>query len=115
MSYVTEADTFTEAETKLYEHFGKGEDFSVKKLTIAPYSEIIRPEEGLEEPRYYKVNIKIITIDERTAKEKTTKVCHLVEAPNIDAARSNIKEVYSQTACDHEIASLVETKILEII
>lgn len=114
-SYVTPANTFSEAEAAVYKFFGVGEEVCVKKMAIAPYAEIFQSEDSIEETRYYKVVIKIFTIDERTAKEKSSKVYHLVEATDIDIARRNVREAYKSVACEYEIVSLVESKILEII
>ena len=114
-SYVTSAQTFTEAEANTYKHFGVGEDLDIKKITIAPYSNIIHPKYAPEEPRYYKVAVKITVLDDHTMKEKHSKVYHLVEAANIDTARANVYDAYKTTALDYDIVSLIETKILEII
>ena len=56
----------------------------------------------------------MITIDEKTDKQKKTPMFLLVRADNINEARKAVDDEYMKgTMIDYEISSVVETKIVE--
>ena len=63
---------------------------------------------------FYRVKINMITIDEKTDKQKKTPMFLLVRADNINEARKAVDDEYMKgTMIDYEISSVVETKIVE--
>ena len=63
---------------------------------------------------FYRVKINMITIDEKTDKQKKTPMYLLVRADNINEARKAVDDEYMKdTMIDYEISSVVETKIVE--
>ena len=63
---------------------------------------------------FYRVKINMITIDEKTDKQKKTPMFLLVRADNINEARKAVDDEYMKgTMTDYEISSVVETKIVE--
>ena len=63
---------------------------------------------------FYRVKINMITIDEKTDKQKKTPMFLLVRADNINEARKAVDDEYMKgTMVDYEISSVVETKIVE--
>lgn len=113
--YTVDAMTFGEAEKRITEemsHFISG-DFSVKNINPAPYGEIFFSDSTFDD-KFYKAKLQFITIDEKTEKEHKSNVCYLVEASNIEYARKNIDEVMDGTTIDYVIASIVETKIMDV-
>ena len=63
---------------------------------------------------FYRVKINMITIDEKTDKQKKTPMLLLVRADNINEARKAVDDEYMKgTMIDYEISSVVETKIVE--
>lgn len=114
-SYVVDALSFGEAEqriTKEMSHYISGE-FEVKNINPTPYGEIFFSDKS-DEDRYYKARLDFISIDEKTEKEKRTKVSYLVQGNCTQNAQKNIEEVMSGTAIDYVIASIVETTILDV-
>lgn len=114
-TYVVDALTFGEAEeniTREMSHYISG-DFDIKNINPAPYSEIFFSDKYTDD-KYYRVKLSFITIDERTQKEKKSKVTYLVQANSLEQARKNTEEVMNGTMIDYEFASVTETKILDV-
>jgi hypothetical protein len=113
--YVVDAISFGEAEesiTGILTKYISG-DFDIKNINPAPYSEIFFSDKDTDD-KYYKVKLAFITIDERTQKEKKSKVTYLVQANSLEQARKNTEEVMSGTMIDYEFVSVTETKILDV-
>lgn len=114
-TYVVDALTFGEAEeniTREMSHYISG-DFDIKNINPAPYSEIFFSDKDTDD-KYYRVKLSFITIDERTQKEKKSKVTYLVQANSLEQARKNTEEVMNGTMIDYEFVSVTETKILDV-
>ena len=114
-TYVVDALTFGEAEeniTREMSHYISG-DFDIKNINPAPYSEIFFSDKDTDD-KYYRVKLSFITIDEKTQKEKKSKVTYLVQANSLEQARKNTEEVMNGTMIDYEFASVTETKILDV-
>ena len=56
----------------------------------------------------------MITIDEKSNKEKKTKVRYLVQGDTIEKARKNVDEIMGKTMIDYNITSLKETSIMDV-
>lgn len=114
-SYAVDALSFAEAEQRITEEmepFVTGE-FDVKKIAIAPYTEVFFSENE-EDGKFFRATVAMITLDERTGKEKKNNVTYLVQANNIETARRYVVDAFSSTAMEYEINRLVETKILDV-
>ena len=114
-SYVVDALSFTEAEKRIMEEmssFISGE-FTIKDIKIAPYKEIFFSDEELAD-RWYKAKLEFITIDEKTEKEKRSAVNYLVQAGTLKGAVGNIESVMGTTMIDYVIASVTETKLMDV-
>ena len=106
--------SFGEAEeviTKEMEPYCSGE-FDVKKIAIAPYTEVFFSEDEGDD-KFFRATVAMITL-ERTGKEKKTNVNFLVQAKNIETARRYAVDAFLNTQIDYEINRLVETKILDV-
>jgi hypothetical protein len=113
--YVVDAITFGEAEESIAGILSKYifGDFDVKNITPAPYSEVFFSDKDTDD-KYYRVKLAFITIDEKTEKEKKSKVTYLVQANSLEQARKNTEEVMNGTMIDYEFVSVTETKILDV-
>lgn len=110
--YIVDALTFTEAEsriTKEMEPYVSG-DFDVMTIKRTRYSEY----DNSEGKKIYKVRIMTDTIDEKTAEMKRTAVYWLVPADNIGEARKKVDDAFASSATDYEIATLDESKYLDV-
>lgn len=114
-AYAVDALSFAEAEQRItdeIEPYCSGE-FDVKKIAIAPYIEVFFSEDE-DDDKFFRATVAIITLDERTGKEKKNNVNYLVQAKNIETARIYVVDAFFNTAIDYEIKRLVETKILDV-
>lgn len=111
--FLVDALTFTEAEARIIEEVtpyitGTFDVTAVKKVKIA---EIFYDETG---DKWYYVKYNMITIDEKTAMEKKQLITVLVQASEFQKAIDNFMENMKSTMADFEIASVTETKILDV-
>ena len=114
-TYVIDALSFGEAEKRILEEmasFISGE-IEVCGLKIAPYKEIFFADSNMDD-KWYVAKLAFITIDEKTDKEKKTRVCYLVNAGNINAAVKNIEEQMAGTMIDYDTFNVSETQILDV-
>lgn len=114
-AYAVDALSFAEAEQRITEEmkpYCSGE-FDVKKIAIAPYAEVFFSEDE-DDDKFFRATVAIITLDERTGKEKKNNVNYLVQAGNIETARRYVVDAFFNTAMEYEINRLVETKILDV-
>ena len=114
-TYVVDALSFGEAEKRILEEmtsYVSGE-VEVCALKIAPYKEIFFADNNMDD-KWYVAKLAFITIDEKTDKEKKTRVCHLVNAGNINAAVKNIEEQMAGTMIDYDTFNVSETQILDV-
>lgn len=113
--YVVDALSFSEAEasiTKEMSAYISGE-FKITGIAPAPYGEIFFSENENDD-RWYKAKLQFITIDEKSGKEKRSNVNYLVQGGSFNGAVKNIEEVMGSTMIDYVIASLTETRIMDV-
>lgn len=79
----------------------------------AGFSELFLSEIDSED-KYYDCSINMITIDEKSGKERKTKVRYLVQGDTIEKARKNVDEIMGKTMIDYNITSLKETSIMDV-
>lgn len=113
--HLIDAVSFTEAESRITEAmkpYLTGGFFSVMTEKISNIQEVILNDKP-EHDKFYRVKLKIISIDERTAKEKAMPYFLLVQACNIDEAKAMI---YKRDAMmQEELEAIAETKIVSFI
>lgn len=113
--YLVDACSFAEAEgriTKEMEPYISG-DFDVVTIKRTNYSEIV--ENGADSAdKWLKAKLMFVTYDEKTAKEKKQAVYFIVKASDINNAHICVVEHMKGSVMDFEIATLDETKIMDI-
>lgn len=113
--YVVDAFSFGEAEeciTKEMSVYISGE-FEVKAIAPATYAEIFFSDIDTDD-KWFKCKLSIITMDEKTEKEKRTNVYHLVQAASVNGAVKHVEEVMGSGQSDYEIAAIADTKIMDV-
>lgn len=113
--HLVDALSITEAEARLIEEmnpFMQGE-FQCKGIKEAKYSEIFFSEEESAD-RYFKCKLLFITLDEKSGKEKITSTQILVQAADLRDAVGKLDEGMKGTMADYRIASVSETKIMDV-
>ena len=113
--YAVNALSFTEAEKRIMEEMSSyiSGAFEVSDIKKARYKEVVFDDADSSD-KWYKVKVQYITLDERTAKEKLSNVYYLVNASTSKVALNNTIEYLGQGMADFKIASVVETKILDV-
>lgn len=113
-TYVVDGIDFGDAFKGISEYAIKNiaNEFEIVAMKMAQYAEIaLYKSQGNV---FYRVKINMITIDEKTDKQKKTPMFLLVRADNINEARKAIDDEYMKgTMTDYEISSVVETKIVD--
>lgn len=111
-AYLVFAEDFTEVET-LMAKFLKGRGSyvvdSVSKIRL--YGLLISD----RNERYYKCKIGVITLDEKAGVKKRKYVQVIVQANDIDSALRWAHENWKRDFDDYEIASIVETDLVDIV
>lgn len=133
--YLVDALTFTEAEARIISEvtpFISGE-FDVVTIKRTNYSEIVFDEFNLNSEsdaqvqklthansrasevadKWFKAKINLITIDEKTGKEKKQAIYCIINAGSINAAHDTLVS-HMNTMADYEIATLDETRIMDV-
>lgn len=112
--YLVDALTFTEAEARTIEAVtpyisGEFTIPAIKKTTIAE----IFPDDGCD--KWWLVKYNIITLNEKSGKERKTAVLVMVQANDQQGATDRFIEGMKGTLADWEIEKVAETKIVEVI
>lgn len=113
--YVVDALSFTEAESRIIEEMKPyvTVDYKIKNITPANYHEVFFSDDS-QDDKWYKAKLAFITIDEKTEKEKRSIVHYLVQARSTDTAQKAINDIMGKAMIDYEVASISETKILDV-
>ena len=113
--YVVEALSFTEAERRITEEMAPytDGDLDVVSEKIAPYNEIILSEKS-DDDKWFISKVSLITLDEKTAKEKKTSKRLLVQAETSEKAMDYTKEMSSYGMSDYSIDSVQDTPTLDV-
>lgn len=108
-----DALSFSEAEARATEEvqpFISGE-FVVESIKKEKLSEVFLSDDG---DKYYKVKINFVTLDEKSGREKKTPAFMLVQAPDIDTAKTLFAERMKGTLADYVVEGITETKIMDV-
>lgn len=115
--YLINALSFTEAEKRIidyvtpYVSMGALEVTNIKR---ALFAELFLSNEE-EDDRYFKARVNIISVDERSGKEKRTGVNILIQAMTLEKALSKLLEQLGKEAQDYEVASIGETQLMDVV
>lgn len=111
--YLVDALSFTEAEARIIEEmrpFISGE-FTVSRIVPKKINEMFFNEDG---DKWYQAKVNFVTLDQEKGIEKRTAITMFAQASdNVDADKI-IREGMKGCMVDYEIASITETKILDV-
>lgn len=134
--YLVDALTFTEAEARIINEitpFISG-DFDVVTIKRTNYSEVVfdkfninseadaqfqkltRANSNASEvaDKWFKAKINLISVDEKTTKEKKQAYHYIINAGSINAAHDTLVGYMKGSVADYEIATLDETRIMDV-
>lgn len=110
--FVVDALSFTEAETRIISEVGAyGTDIEVLTMKRSRCAELIG--DGSKE-KWFRARVNYITVDEKTDKVNKTPHYYFVNADSIAEAKSMVDAFFRETLIDYSIATLDETKVLEV-
>lgn len=111
--YLVDALSFTEAEERINKEMQPfmGREFIVDKISRAKINELFPNKSG---DKWFKSKVFFISLDEEKGIEKRTACTMCVQANDIKEAEANLHEGMKGTMADYEIASITETKILDV-
>jgi len=114
-AYVVDALSFSEAEERITEEMSSyiSGAFEVKDIRKASYGEIFFSDDNTAD-RWFKTKLEIIMLDEKSGKEKRSGVNYLVHAGTLQGAVKNIEKAMGGTLQDYSIASVAETKLMDV-
>ena len=113
--YAVDALSFSEAEARIIEEMTQyiSGEFTVEDVKKAPYGEVFFSDDATAN-RFYRAKLDFITIDEKTDKEKRSRVTYLVQAKNLNGAMKAIDEVMQGTMIDYDAAAITDTKLMDV-
>lgn len=113
---VVSAVSFSDAEKKTTVFYDEVETLEkVCAIKEAAYREYVKRTDITPHFSFYKVTVGMITINEVTGKEKTTKVAYLVDAGSTKEAEDIINKMFSGTVIDYKIISIKEKNVTDIV
>ena len=113
---VVSAVSFSDAEKKATEFYDEVVNLEkVCSIKEAAYREYVKRTDIEPNLSFYKVTVGMITINEVTGKEKTTKVAYLVDAGSTKEAEDVINKMFGGTVIDYKIISIKETNVTDIV
>jgi hypothetical protein len=113
-TYLVDAMSFTEAEARVIEvvrPYMTG-DFTVAALKRAKVHEIFENATG---DKWYRAKVVFIVLDAEKGKEKKIGSIMLVQADDIEQARTRLEEAMKGTMSDYEVVKIEETPILDVV
>ncbi|MCR5578651.1 MAG: DUF4494 domain-containing protein [Prevotella sp.] len=114
--YAVDALSFAEAEQRITEEMSQyiSGEFEVVDVKKAAYKEVFFDDDNAASDRWYRAKLDFITIDEKTEKEKRSRVTYLVQATNLNRAMKNVDTVMGGTMNDYDAASISDTKLVDV-
>lgn len=113
--YIVDALSFTEAEARITEEVSKvvSGGLNVDALKIASYKEVCFDDDATAD-KWYKVKIQMTTYDEKKDKELHRNIYYLIQGSSLQNAYKNAEEIMKGSIEDYVVASVTETKILDV-
>lgn len=115
--YLINALSFTEAEKRIIEYATPFVSMGVLEVTNikrALFAEMFLSE-GEYDDRYYKARVNVITVDERSGKEKKAGMNILVQGDSLANALTRLLEQLGKEAQDYEVSSIAETQLMDVV
>ena len=114
-THAVDALSYSEAEKRIIEEMSAyiSGEFEVDKITKAAYKEVFFSDEDVAD-RWYRAKLDFITIDEKTEKEKRSRVTYLVQAASLKGALKGIEEMMQGTMIDYDAAAIADTKLMDV-
>lgn len=112
-TYLIEAISYTDAETRLYEIMEQliSVEFQVVAISKANFEDIINSEEGFD---WYKIKASALSYDEDSGKERKITSYYLISSENIVKALEEMNEYFKDSINDYSVLSIAITTINDV-
>lgn len=113
--YVVDALTFAEAEERITEEMSSyiSGEFKVDNINPCKFKEVFLSDDASDD-RWYIARLVFIVPDEKTGKEKKSKMHYLVQGSSVKGATKNVDDVMGGTMIDYVIEKVEETKYMDV-
>jgi len=113
--YLVDACSFAEAEARIIGElsYANSSDIDVTSIKRTNYSKIVG--DSSFDDKWFKAKLVFASLDEKSGKVKKQAVYFIVNASDINKAHSSVVEHMAGSVMDYEIATLDETKIIDLI
>lgn len=115
-SYLIDAYSVTEAETRLVEElspFTSRGDMVVSSVKKEKIAELFSSDLE-EDDKYYRCKVNFISLDEKKGVEKKMPATMIVKASSLPAAVLRLQKEMDEGLSNYQIASVVETNIMDV-
>lgn len=115
--YLINALSFTEAEKRIIDYatpYVSMGALEVTNIRRALFGEIFLSNQEADD-RYFKARVNVITIDERSGKEKKAGMNILVQSDTLANALARLLEQLGREAQDYEVSSISETQLMDVV
>lgn len=112
--YAIEASSFTEAEAIITEEMKYCKEYDIVNINPTPYYKEVFLSNNINDENFFKAKLEFITVDEKTEKEKRTKVVYLVQASSIKTAQHYIEDIMGCVQLDYRNVAIVESPVLDV-
>lgn len=112
-AYLIDVLSFTEAEERINEEMKPyiSGDFLVSDIKRAKINELFENEQG---DRWYRCKVNFVSLDEEKGVEKRVATTMFAQAATLKEAVEVVEKGMKGTLADYEIASVVETNIMDV-
>lgn len=113
--YVVVAETYAEAEQKILKALAEYEnvDLEIRGMVRPAYGEVFFSDNDKDD-KFYTAKVSIITLDEKTEKEKRTSQTYLIQASSLNGAVKNVDEELGKSMIDYVSISATESKVVDV-
>ena len=117
--YCVSAFSFAEAEEKVMdavsEYVDNGGAVDVQSIVKLRYADFVHDDNEEADLPVFKVGMSLVTVDEKSGKEKKSHSGMLVRAKNITAAKAMVDDVMKKSVSEYKITFVTETPILDVL
>lgn len=112
-SYLLDAVSYTEAETRITEEMAAytSEEFKITNIKVANLAEV-HPFENSD--RWFKSKVSLVSYDDESGKERKSNIYLLVQANDVKEAYENTEQALQETMGDFTIPAITESPILDV-
>lgn len=111
--YIVNATTFTEAEANITKEVFVDGCLDVMTIKRVNYNEIF-VSDNYNDDKWFCCKITLFALDENSGKEKKTKSKVLVQASDLNDAKSKLDKHMSESASEYVVNSVIETPIVDV-